>query len=184
MNPEMTETLINKFLDSEITPAEQRLLDAELAHNPEAVILLEQLRDLRDQAVQGLRHELDSCVQPSDQLLERAVRHSRTGKRTFSRLLGRCWPAAAVAGFLLALAILYFWTGATESDPPRTQTHLAPDSGSPPANVADSRQLGPQIFRLRPVRRGVDLFTYTDHSGNRLLIEASRDQHVEPATYH
>ena len=58
MNPEMTELLINKYLDSEITPAEQRLLEAQLQRNPQDRRFLAQLQRLRDQARQLLQDEL------------------------------------------------------------------------------------------------------------------------------
>ena len=45
MNEQMIELLIGKFIDSEITPAEQRLLDAELLRNPQTRRLLENALD-------------------------------------------------------------------------------------------------------------------------------------------
>ena len=48
MNDETTEILISKFLDSEITPAEQRILEVKLSQDDDARCLLESLRQLRD----------------------------------------------------------------------------------------------------------------------------------------
>ncbi|MHC4575000.1 MAG: anti-sigma factor family protein [Planctomycetota bacterium] len=44
MKSETLEILIGKYLDGEITPAEQRVLETELKNNPHAGELLEQLR--------------------------------------------------------------------------------------------------------------------------------------------
>ena len=46
MNAQMLEILIGKYIDSEITPAEQQLLDHELAANPNAKILLDDYQQL------------------------------------------------------------------------------------------------------------------------------------------
>ena len=58
MNEEMIELLIGKFIDSEITPAEQRLLDAELLRNPRTRRLLEEFQMMGDQAKGILGQEL------------------------------------------------------------------------------------------------------------------------------
>ena len=50
MNPEMTEILIGKHIDSEITPAEQRLLDIELKNNPEMRQMLSEMKKLHEQS--------------------------------------------------------------------------------------------------------------------------------------
>ena len=58
MNEQMLEILISKYIDSEITPAEQKMLDAELQNNPEAQETLKALEQLRDQAQQMLKEDV------------------------------------------------------------------------------------------------------------------------------
>ena len=54
MKQEMLEILIGKYLDGEITPSEQQILQKELESNPQAKELLEQLQDLHERSCEAV----------------------------------------------------------------------------------------------------------------------------------
>ena len=78
MNQEMLEILIGRYLDSEITPAEQRLLDAELQAGPEARQLLERWQQLHEQARQALNTQLTEQGASAEAIFSRALAQQKT----------------------------------------------------------------------------------------------------------
>ena len=211
MNPEMTEILIGKFLDSEITPAEQRLLQRQLEDDPEARKLLEQLQQLRDQAGQALAEQLGDTGEPAAAIFEAAWQESIAANKKGTRGVGRWWRFAAgmAAGFALALAVLAAWQGFNRERPANSespeQIANANDSGTSdvtepvltPGPETPESESDEQINRRgqpnrpraivrqprRPGRR-VDYYNYTDRAGDRWLVETYRDRDVQPAAYH
>jgi len=58
MTQGMLEIMIGKYLDGEITPSEQRLLEAELDRDPQAKELLAQLREMHERCGEAVVSEL------------------------------------------------------------------------------------------------------------------------------
>ena len=102
MNDETTEILISKFLDSEITPAEQRILEAKLSQDADARDLLESLRQLRDQASRALNDELGSVGRSPEELFAAAASQSVGHRNTVTTFAQRYWQVAAA----LAVGVL------------------------------------------------------------------------------
>ena len=72
MSQELTEILIGKYLDSEITPAEQQLLDRALKDDPDAHRLLMEMEQLHEQAERALTQEITGKGDSAEVIFERA----------------------------------------------------------------------------------------------------------------
>ena len=202
MNPELTEILIGKFIDSEITPAEQRLLDAELASNPESQQLLAALQELHERTRQALNQEIVDTGAAADTILERAWQ--KRGSDWPRRITRARWcrvAATLAAGFVLGAAVLHLaMQSLGHGDSPisadQEQTPSAVGNPLPSdehAQVASrmkddngEEQASPWV--LRPVRprgfgRELDWYSYTDPNGTKWLIEGYRDNAVRRANF-
>ena len=111
MNEQMLEILISKYIDSEITPAEQKMLDAELQSNPEAQETLKALEQLRDQSQQMLKEEVVLNGAPASTIIEQALAQSNRPRQQQGTPY-RPWyrdPISLAACFLLGLGFISFW---------------------------------------------------------------------------
>ena len=72
MNQEMLEILIGKYLDSEITPSEQQILEAELDKDPQAEELLRQFQDLHERSCEVVASELLGQGKTAEEVFTRA----------------------------------------------------------------------------------------------------------------
>ena len=128
MNPEMTEILIGKFIDSEITPAEKNLLDIELQRNPQARQLLGELQELHEVSRQALDREVSGNTQSAEVVFERAWRNSRLGKRHRSIHLSPMYRimVSLAAGLVFGFGLyhLFFHTPAQAQHQTRTVTAI------------------------------------------------------------
>ena len=78
MTEEILEVLIGKYLDGEITPSEQRMLEAELNRNPGAEELLRQFQDLNERSSEVVTSELLARGEHPEEIFERAwQQHSK-----------------------------------------------------------------------------------------------------------
>jgi len=188
MNPELTELLIGKFLDSEITPAEKRLLDEELKQNPQARQLLQELQQLHQQAQQVFMREIAEQGRPAEQIIRQALQKQPLSRRRRIRLSPWLHLAANVAaGFVLGFGVYHFFAHA--NTPETIPAPQAPQSPVVQANPAPkeihrvAEDLRPRS--LSPGKTGrVDYYLYPDPSGSEWLIEAYPDTGVETASYH
>ncbi len=79
MTQEMLEIMMGKYLDAEITPSEQRLLEAELDKDPQAKELLGQLQEMHERCGEAVASELLGRGGTPDDIIERAwQRRSRS----------------------------------------------------------------------------------------------------------
>lgn len=189
MNPELTELLIGKFLDSEITPAEKRLLDEELKQNPQARQLLLELQQLHQQTQQVFMREIAEQGQPVEQIIQQALQKQPLMARQ-QRIRLSPWlhlAANVAAGFVLGFGVYHFF--AHSNTPETIPAPQAPQSPVVQANPAPkeihrvAEDLRPRL--LLPGKTGrVDYYLYPDPSGSEWLIEAYRDTGVETASYH
>ena len=185
MNQEMWELLIGKYLDSEITPAEQRLLEAEMARNSDARRMLEQLEQIRDQAREVLAAEITEVGLKHEDIFEKAwscYSQSRSQGPVVSR--GRLGFAAGLAaGLVLGVATYFILSHInTNTDSMVIKEPLATNIDNPidqPIRAARSGQI-----RMKPrVVRRVNWYNFPDEEGAQLMLEAFNENMVTPAVY-
>ncbi|MHC4620721.1 MAG: anti-sigma factor family protein [Planctomycetota bacterium] len=185
MKQQTLEILIGKYLDSEITPAEQRLLETELRNNPQAKELLEQFQDLHERTREVLAAQCLEQGKTPDEIFERAWRRrTKTPLRRIVEARGLLrFAAGLAAGFVLGLALHFALIAGSSPRPPA----VAP---VPTALGSDDfangyRRTVPLILRDDPrnVIRNVDYYGFTDKNGVRWLIEGYRENRVRPAVY-
>ena len=186
MTQEMLEILIGKYLDGEITPSEQHILQMELDSDTQAKVLLEQLQDLHDRSCEAVASEIIGRGKEAEEIFEQAwQRHTANPLHRILKIDGRLRFAAGLAAGLAIGLILHFvlpFISTTQSPPVPTKI-LAQNAG----NQMDAEQLTyPQPLTDpagSPVRN-VDWYSFTDKQGNQWLIEGLRENIVRPAVYY
>lgn len=189
MNLEMLEILIGKYLDGEITPSEQQILEAELNRNPEAEELLRQFQDLHERSSEVLASELLSQGKLPEEVITLA--YQRQSKNPFHRIIHPLgikyrgtfrFAAGVAAGLIIGLAahfVLPAATNQTGSVPPgefaRETTH--------PDNPAQEMTTQRSPNQAGDVVRNVDWYNFTDKQGNQWLIEGLRENNTQPVIY-
>ena len=185
MTQEMLEILIGKYLDGEITPSEQRMLEAELERNPQAKELLAQLQHLHERSCEAVTSEVIAPGRPAEDVFEHAWRQqSRHLLPLMMRKSGTIRFAAGVAaGLLMGLAVHFVLPAGSipQSDPvapggfvQNTDDHASLEETNPPRLLPDTAG---NVFR------NVDWYSFTDKEGNQWLIEGLREDVVRPAAY-
>jgi hypothetical protein len=178
------EILIGKFIDGEISPAEQRLLEDELERNSEAKALLEQLQVLQESSKAVVASRIQGPAGESAEIFERAwQRRNRSPRRRAVRvgIGGHLRFAVGVAaGFLLGLVLhfLLVWSGISPEEP--AGPALIAKGTNPEVGTA----LAASPDELRPVIRNVDWYSFTDDAGNQWLVNGVREGRVRPAAYY
>jgi len=173
------EILIGKYLDGEITPGEQDLLDAALEEDSQARELLEQLQQLNQNSRQVLASEILESGKQADEIFEQAWQQAKHSKHRVVKIGGFLRFAAGVAAGLIMGLTLHF-TILTDSTPQKSQ--MPPDW----IKVADVQSPSEMIFPTEieeNVFRNVDWYSFTDESGDQWLIEGLRESIVRPAVY-
>jgi len=192
INEEMLEILIGKFLDSEITPAEQKLLDAELQSNPNAKKLFQQWQQIHEQTEQVLSAEILENGRSPEAIFQRAVTvHERN--RWKRRLRPVRWlPAVGslAAGLLLGFGLFSLMAdNSTErfTNPPVGDSEFVKGEDNK-KQIPESRpeESGRRLFELiEPdlANRPVEYYIYTDPGGSRYVVEAPTDEDVSWASF-
>ena len=202
MNQEMLEILIGKFIDSEITPAEQRLLDEELTSNPQARLLLRQFQQMHEQTRQLVSQEMLQTGDSPETIFNRALAiEERTSSSPF--FSSRRWAnlaasvAAALLVGLLGYAAFRGWGHQSELPPVNNDTDLTANSSAisdseTDVAIADNqenpktesprllRQTNPYKFSRLP-----DVMVFSDPSGSQWLLEVVPEKatQVQNAAY-
>lgn len=185
MTEEMLEILIGKYLDGEITPSEQRILEAELERDPQAKALLTQLEHLHERSCEAVTSEIIEPGRTAEDVFERAwQQQARHLLPLVMRRSGAIRFAAGVAaGFFIGLALHFVLPSVSK---PQGEP-VAP--GAFVQNTADQASMEEtNLPRLLPgaadnVFRNVDWYNFTDKEGNQWLIEGLREDIVRPAAY-
>lgn len=185
MTQEMLEILIGKYLDSEITPSEQRLLEAELERDPQVKELIRQLQDLHESSSEVVASEIIHRGRAAEDVFERAWQEqSRLSFRFIVKIRSHLRFAAGVAAGLLVGLILHFvlpYTSEPQGDP------VSPDVVVQNTDDrADVEKTDIPRFITDPagnVFRNIDWYNFTDKQGNQWLIEGLREDIVRPAAY-
>jgi hypothetical protein len=192
MNEEMLEILIGKFLDSEITPAEQKLLDAELQSNPKAKKLFQQWQQLHEKTEQVLTTEVLENGKSPQAIFQRALTiHERN--RWKRRLRPVRWlPAVGslAAGLLLGIGLFSLMANNTSehhTTPTRDEPKMVKgENPEHPDPTTVAQESGPKLIEMmKPdlANRPMEYYFYTDSDGSRYVVETPTDKGVRWASY-
>lgn len=188
MNQEMLETLIGKFIDSEITPAEQRLLDEELMNNPQGRLLLRQFQQMHEQARQLVSQEILPAGDSPETIFSRALateERANSSPNIFRVKWGNLAAsvAAALVVGLLGYAAYRGWVHQSELPPVKNNTDImannsAISDSSTAVAVADNEENPTaesprRIWQTNPYKFShlPDVIVYSDPSGSQWLLE-------------
>ena len=108
ISEEMFEVLIGKFLDGEITPSEQRLLEARLNTDPKASELLEQFQNLHDLSSEAINIELMEKGKSPHEIFESAFQSTKHKSHHIIKPGGWIRYAMGVAAGLIFGLVLHF----------------------------------------------------------------------------
>ena len=186
MTQEMLEIMMGKHLDGEITPSEQRLLEAELDRDPQAKELLEQLREMHERCGEAVASELLGQGEAPEEIFEQAWgRRSKQPLHLIMKMRGYTRFAAGVAaGLIMGLALHFVLpvVSTPGSDPAGpnivvrdTESQVNAEQQTFPGLAADPA--GEMILN-------VDWYNFTDKQGNKWLVEGLRENTVRPAAYY
>ncbi len=184
MNQEIIEILIGKHLDGEITPGEQRILDAELDRDPRASELLAELKDLHERSSELVASSIIGRGAVPADIFERAWQQAEHPVRRAVKRVGYARVAVGVAaGFLMGLAVQFILPGAfAPPNEPAAPGAFVRNLGSPPEFEQPTFPEFPANAAGDPIRN-VDWYNFTDKQGNQWLIEGLRESTVRPAAY-
>jgi hypothetical protein len=183
MTEEMLEILIGKYLDGEITAAEQSALQEAMDGNDKFRELFEQLQELHRRSEQAVGAELIARGREADDIFDMALRRRR-GR--FVKFTSPGWVRFAVglaAGILLGIGVHLALSVSKLPDSSTAQ----PVAVIPPGGDAGIKQETPSEADKNEegsnVVRNVDWYSFTDDTGNEWLIEGYRENVVRPAAY-
>ena len=173
MDNDRFEILMGKFIDSEIEPSEQRLLETQLAMDPQSRRLFEEFKALHSMA----RTEIAPLAQAGrsfDAIFALAWKQSRRGRHRIIHVpVGAGRFVAGLAAGLMLVAMV--WVSTRSLVP---QTAPAPDGASMVAaepEVPDRIVPRKAMDSSAPVIKNVDYYYYTDEDGQRWMIEGVRE---------
>jgi hypothetical protein len=185
MNQEMLEILIGKYLDGEITPSEQQILETQLNKDPQSEMLLRQFQDLHERSSEVVTSELLGQGKTPEEIF--ALAYQRQSKNPFTKITAYRghirFVTGVAAGLIIGLALHFVLPNA-----PITQN----ESNNQYATASNTNnQADPQTQRLPQyltnsaanVTRNVDWYNFTDKNGNQWLVEGLSENKVRPAVY-
>ncbi len=175
------EILIGKYLDGQITPDEQHLLEEALKEDSQAKELFEQLQDLQQCTRRAVASEILEHGKTPDEVFEQAWRQMKHPSPRMIKAGGYLrFTAGVAAGLIIGLALHF-----------TLLTHSTPQSTDVPPNtiMTNDIQQKPYLLIIPPegeenVIRNVDWFSFTDQTGDQWLVEGLRESIVRPAAYH
>lgn len=149
----MLEILIGKFLDAEITPAEQQMLDAAIEDDPQANELFNQLKDLHDINRQAVVNNILEKGASSEDIFEDAWRSQ--SKNPFARITrhtGTFKIAAAITiGFMVGIFAQINYAPNIRSIPGQLSSKTASLAGQSFQNQQMQQTMPMQVLRIIPV---------------------------------
>jgi len=181
MSEELTELLIGKFLDSEITPAEQQLLEIELRKNPHAQKLLDELKQFHELAARALDQELNESDTSCEEIFQRASKKVPDPKKQRILRFNLWQKVASIAAMLMIGFVIYLVFSQNPNVlPPPTGidpgvTTLPP---GPPREIA-----GIQGDQPLPTGLGSDFYYVKSPDGTEWLIQKTPQNQIRRASY-
>jgi len=187
MTEEMLEILIGKYLDGEITPSEQQILQKELDSDPNAKELLEQLQALNERSCEAVATEIIGRGKEAEEIFEQAwqQRQAANPLRRILKMDGRLRFAVGLAaglaiGLMLHIVLSFVSTPQSESIP----TNMVAQSTSDGIGTEELTLPQLQTVPAENSLRNVDWYSFTDKQGNQWLIEGLRENVVTPVVYY
>ncbi|MBN1124957.1 MAG: hypothetical protein JXA82_08115 [Sedimentisphaerales bacterium] len=175
MSQELLEVLIGKFLDGEITPAEKKMLDEQLACDESAGRLFEQLQRLHQKMQQAADVQL-STGRSAEEIFDRAWIQSKysIGERAIRFLQRMRFVTGMAAGLLLGLGV-HFVLERVQEEPLSVDTIQTIADANPTEIMGQTDGLPAwETSSVQPVTRRVDWYNFTDSSGNEWVVEGYR----------
>jgi len=178
MTEEMLEILIGKYLDGEITPTEQRMLDERLQKDSQAKELFQQLQDLHRASQEAIDSEILDRGKTAEEIFERAW--GQRAKHPIRRVInigGRLrFATGLAAGLIIGLTLHFALSGQPINTSDEVPAKLVAQNNRPSVRspVPDSSE---------NVSRNVDWYNVTDENGKQWLVERVRQNVVRPAVY-
>ena len=106
MTEEIFELLIGKYLDGEITPSEQRLLEMKLDSDPNASQLFEQFQQLHEKSSNVIASELLEKSKSPQEIFANALAKSKHSKHRIIKLTGWTrFALGAAAGLIIGIGL-------------------------------------------------------------------------------
>ena len=173
MSEELTEILIGKFLDSEITPAEQQLLEIELRKNPQSQKLLDELKQFHEIAAQALDQELNESDTSCEEIFQRASARVPNPKNQRIIRFNLWQQVAGIAAMLMIGFTIYLVL--VQSD---QITNVAPTTVGPTLPPVQP----PDIVSTQPPPHGSDFYYVKSPDGTEYLIQNPKNQ-IRRASY-
>lgn len=178
---EMLEILMGKYMDGQITPGENRMLQEAIEADDEARELFEQLQVLHQQCEEAVDSEVLSKGREFDEVFELAWR--RKGTRVVRIIVpggALKFVAGLAAGILIGIGVHLFMSVNQLNRPSPGLEYAAGSKPQPVTRYITDVPPG-QPESLGSVTRNVDWYSFTDQSGNEYLIEGYRRNAVKPA---
>ena len=193
MNQELLEILIGKYLDGEITPSEQHILEDQLNADPQAEELLKQFQNLHERCGEVVTSELLGRGKTSEEILTKAyqqqskspLRHLTSNPlRRIVKVGGYMRFAAGVAaGLIIGLALHFVLLSNQTLQTERTPSSTVAQNTNNNMNPDIQRASLLQTRNAPGISRNVDWYNFTDEKGNQWLVEGYRENTVRPAVY-
>jgi len=181
---DMLEILIGKYLDGEIGPTEQYMLDERLQRDSQAKEFFEQLQDLHQRSQETVSSEVMDHGKDAEEIFEQAWQQTKRPLRRVMYMSGRLRFAVGLAAGLIIGLTLHFVLSSqltrTFYEAPAKQ--FAQDTSSQPVVDRPNERL-PEPDSSENVIRNVDWYSFTDEDGQQWLIERVRQDVVRPAVY-
>jgi len=181
MTQKTLEILIGKYLDGEITPGEQQLLETALEEDSQAKELFEQLQDLHRSSRQVVASEMLGRGKAPDEIFEQAWQQKTKlpSQRVIKAGGYLRFTVGLAAGLVIGIA-LHFTLLARPT----------PQSSDVPPNAIMTNDVKTPPLLITPpegtenVIRNIDWFSFTDEAGDQWLVEGLRESIVRPAVYY
>ena len=185
MTEEMLEILIGKYLDSEITPGEQRILEAQLDENPQARQLLEQLQALDRRAKAVVNAQVNEAGDSSGAIFERAWQRRRPMAGAVAAGWTGWWRFAAgvAAGIVIGMGVYAFLAQRVADSSVPSHLMVAAEDADKASPDMPAETVLPALLD-GDVIRTVDFYNFTDEAGGQWLIEGLRENRVRPVAYY
>ena len=180
---DILEILIGKYIDGEISPTEQYMLDEKLKRDSQARELFEQLKDLHSHSQEAIEAEVLDHGKTAEEVFEQAWRQQAKSplRLIIPKYFGMSslrFAAGLAAGLIIGLTLHFTLFSQSTPAPPATRV-IATDTGNRAGRLS-----------IQPVRSGenvirdVDWYSFEDDGGQEWLIERIRqDDVVRPAAY-
>ncbi|MHC4758237.1 MAG: hypothetical protein ACYTE8_06245 [Planctomycetota bacterium] len=185
MEAEILEILIGKYIDGEITPREQEILDEEMERDFETRELIKQLKELDDRSREAVTAGILEHGKDTGDIFERAWRQRKNPLFNFlTSSAGWLRFASGLAAGLLIGIGLHFVLSSQPVPPNGVQGQLsAIQAPQVTGSVQRARTAELSNGSTKTVNRNVDWFSFTDKSGDQWIVEGLRKDVVRPASY-